>query len=209
MMPSWSRPLPRKCLRLFWSSSRPVAGADTWDVSGKGGGGGRASPPGGGEAPAAAALEELEMTRVAPPDAPVRVEPLAGLEHTRLPADRAAQSQWTAEAVPLERTQHEVDAEAQGAWEGEIEVDPGREPDSGERTPLPAETAICPWCGAASLAAICDGCGRRKARVAGPPPQERERASEEGTLTCPACFARVAREERCSDCGTPFPLQEL
>src|SRR6266478_5767743 len=25
-MPSWSRRLPRKCLRLFWSSSRPVAG---------------------------------------------------------------------------------------------------------------------------------------------------------------------------------------
>ena len=187
----------------------PVCDSDNLDDSAECVSCGKAFPSRAEDGRAAAALEELEMTQVAPPEAPVRVEPLAGLEHTRLPADRAAQSQWTAEAVPLERTQHEVDAEAQGAWEGEIEVDPGREPDSGERTPLPAETAICPWCGAASLAAICDGCGRRKARFAGPPPGQRQRASEEGTVTCPACFARVAREVRCSDCGTPFPLQEL
>ena len=81
--------------------------------------------------------------------------------------------------------------------------------DSGERTPLPTETAICPWCGAASLDAICDACGRRKARFNEPPPAEERRKSGEGTVTCPACFARVAREVRCSDCGMPFPLQEL
>src|SRR2546428_7343425 len=92
---------------------------------------GKAFPSRAEDGRAAAALEELEMAQVAPPEAPVRVEPLAGLEHTRLPADRAAQSQWTAEAMPLERTQHEVDAEAQGAWEGEIEVDPRPEPGSG------------------------------------------------------------------------------
>jgi len=28
-------------------------------------------------------------------------------------------------------------------------------------------------------------------------------------VTCPSCFARVAKEIRCSDCGVPFPLQEL
>ena len=99
-------------------------------------------------------------------------------------------------------------AKAQGARGGEIEVDRGREPDSGERTPVPTETATCPWCGTASPGAICDTCGRRKARFAEPPPEER-RASVEGTITCPACFARVAREVRCSDCGMPFPLQEL
>ena len=187
----------------------PVCDSDNLDDSAECVSCGKAFPSRAEDGRAAAALEELEMTQVAPPEAPVRVEPLAGLEHTRLPADRAAQSQWTAEAMPLERTQHEVDAEAQGAWEGEIEVDPGREPDSGERTPLPAETAICPWCGVASLAAICDGCGRRKARFAAPPSEAPQRASEEGSVTCPACFARVAREVRCSDCGTPFPLQEL
>src|SRR6266478_3948722 len=155
----------------------PVCDSDNLDDSAECVSCGKAFPSRAEDGRAAAALEELEMTQVAPPEAPVRVEPLAGLEHTRLPADRAAQSQWTAEAMPLERTQHEVDAEAQGAWEGEIEVDPGREPDSGERTALPAEAP--------------------------------QRASEEGSVTCPACFARVAREVRCSDCGMPFPLQEL
>src|SRR3989442_6239586 len=163
----------------------PVCDADNLHDSAECAGCGKAFPSRAEDGRAAAALEELEMTQVAPPDAPVRVEPLAGLEHTRLPADRAAQSQWTAEAVPLERTQHEVDAEAQGAWEGEIEVDPGREPDSGERTPLPAETAICPWCGAASLAAICDGCRPRKARFDAPSSLAAHRASQEARVNFP------------------------
>src|SRR5256885_423456 len=96
----------------------PVCDSDNLDDSAECVSCGKAFPSRAEDGRAAAALEELEMTQVAPPEAPVRVEPLAGLEHTRLPADRAAQSQWTAEAMPLERTQHEVDAEAQGAWEG-------------------------------------------------------------------------------------------
>jgi len=149
------------------------------------------------------------MTQVASADEAVRAEPLAGLEHTRLQEDRVAQPQWTGGALPLDRTQYQVDAGVPGGWSGDIELDSGREPDSGERTPVPTETATCPWCGTASLGAICDACGRRKARFAEPLPEKGRRASGEGTVTCPACFARVAREVRCSDCGMPFPLQEL
>jgi hypothetical protein len=149
---------------------------------------GKTFPSHAGSGGAAPALEDLEMTQVASPDGAVRAEPLAGLEHTRFQEDGVAQPQWTG---------------------GGIELDSGREPDSGERTAVPTETATCPWCGTASLGAICDACGRRKARCAEPPPEEEQRASGAGTVTCPACFARVAREVRCSDCGMPFPLQEL
>jgi hypothetical protein len=170
---------------------------------------GKAFPSRARDGGAAGTLEGLETTQFASPNEAVRTEPLAGLEHTRLPEDRSAQSQWTASAVPLERTQHEVGVAEQGAWSAGIEVDPGREADSGERTPVQAETAVCPWCGTPSIGAICDACGRRKARFAAPPPERERRAGGEGTVTCPACFARVAREVRCSDCGMPFPLQEL
>jgi len=187
----------------------PVCDADNLDDSPECTSCGKTFPSHAGDGAAAAALEELEMTQVASADEAVRAEPLAGLEHTRLQEDRVAQPQWTGGALPLDRTQHQVDAGAPGGWSGDIELDSGREPDSGERTPVPTDTATCPWCGTASLGAICDACGRRKARFAEPPPEEERRASGEGTVTCPACFARVAREVRCSDCGMPFPLREL
>src|SRR2546426_1606910 len=75
----------------------PVCDSDNLDDSAECVSCGKAFPSRAEDGRAAAALEELEMTQVAPPEAPVRVEPLAGLEHTRLPADRAAQSQWTAD----------------------------------------------------------------------------------------------------------------
>src|SRR5436190_966617 len=81
-------------------------------------------------------------------------------------------------------------------------------PGAGEDTPVADESSSCPWCGEASRGAICDACGRRKSSSAAPPPQSEAVASGE-TVTCPACFARVSREVRCSDCGMPFPLQEL
>src|SRR2546426_10905155 len=109
----------------------PVCDSDNLDDSAECVSCGKAFPSRAEDGRAAAALEELEMTQVAPPEAPVRVEPLAGLEHTRLPADRAAQSQWTAEAMPLERTQHEGDAEAQGAWGAGIGANPGAGPSGG------------------------------------------------------------------------------
>jgi hypothetical protein len=187
----------------------PICDADNLDDSPECTSCGGAFPSDAGDGGAASLLDDLEMTQVAPRDLPVRVEPLAGLEPTRVPEHRAAQPQSGARALPLERTQHAADGPAQGAWNGDVEVDPGREPDSGDRTPLPTETAICPWCGAASLDAICDACGRRKARFAAAPSEAGRRAGADGTVVCPACFARVAREVRCSDCGMPFPLQEL
>ncbi|HET9754678.1 MAG TPA: hypothetical protein VFP52_17030, partial [Myxococcales bacterium] len=101
-----------------------------------------------------------------------------------------------------------ADPDAVSSWTGEVELDLGRERDAGPRTPVPAETAVCPWCGAASLDAVCDGCGQRKQRYSAQPARE---ARPEGgdTVSCPSCFARVLPDARCSDCGTPFPLQEL
>src|SRR2546425_8370472 len=168
----------------------PVCEADNLDDAVECAGCGRmfASGPGVGEE--GGPLEGLETTHFAPTDA-APPESLPGVERTQLEADPQAASEWTAGELALESTQHEV---AVG-------------PTSRERTPV-AESASCPWCGEASLGAICDACGRRKARYAAPAP-EREAAVSGETVTCPACFARVSREVRCSDCGMPFPLQEL
>jgi hypothetical protein len=89
------------------------------------------------------------------------------------------------------------------------DLEPGRETDFGERTAAPPETATCPWCGTVSLALVCDSCGQRKWRYAAPAASEERKAVTAETVTCPSCLARVPREVRCSDCGAPFPLQEL
>jgi len=137
--------------------------------------------------PEAPPLEGLEMTQVASRDLETTPDPMPGLEMTQVEADPRAPQQW----VP-----------------GEIDVETGREV-AGDRTPVPDENATCPWCGANSLGALCDACGRRKSRYAPPPPKQRQRSGPPETVTCPSCFARVLREIRCSDCGLPFPLQEL
>ena len=114
------------------------------------------------------------------------VAPIEGLEPTQLaPADLAVEI----EALP--------------------DVEHTRLDEFGEPTPAPPETATCPWCGTRSLGAVCDSCGRRKSRYAAPPVAEERRAATGEIVTCPSCFARVAKEVRCSDCGVPFPLQEL
>jgi hypothetical protein len=131
-------------------------------------------------------VDGLEMTRLASTDMDVPSEPIPGLELTPLESDPRAPLQWTP---------------------GPLEVDPGREAPT-DRTPMPDESATCPWCGATSLGALCDACGRRKSRYAARP-ERRQQSGPPETVTCPACFARVLREIRCSDCGLPFPLQEL
>src|SRR5256712_13845489 len=113
----------------------PVCDSDNLDDSAECVSRGKAFPSRAEDGRAAAALEELEMTQVAPPEAPARVEPLAGLEHTRLPADRAAPSQWTAAATPPGRPPPQVDAAAPSAWAGATEDRPGRTPGSGAATP--------------------------------------------------------------------------
>jgi hypothetical protein len=185
----------------------PVCDAENLDDAVECAGCGRmfASGPGAGEADGP--LEGLETTRFAPTD-PARPESLPGVERTQIEADPRAASEWTAGELALESTQHEVAAGATTAWTPGGEIDRGRESTSGERTTVAAESASCPWCGETSPGAICDACGRRKSRYAAPA-REREAVASGETVTCPACFARVSREVRCSDCGMPFPLQEL
>lgn len=135
--------------------------------------------------------------------------PIEGIERTRLEEDAGAQPQWTAGPLELEPTAIQADAAATSSWTGEVEIDRGRDEDADPRTPAPSETATCPFCGVASLEAVCDGCGRRKVYYAA----ERERAPQLAAggeaVTCPSCFARVAKDARCSECGLPFPVQEL
>ena len=154
-------------------------------------------------------LDGLEVTQVASPDLSVEVSALPGLEGTQLEEDAGSPPQWTAGPLPLERTQHEAAAGATPAWTAELELDLGREADSGERTAMPPETATCPFCGAIALGAVCDACGRRKSRYLEPVAREEAVAVDGETVTCPSCFARVPQGIRCSDCGMPFPLQEL
>jgi|SRR4051794_7667789 hypothetical protein len=159
--------------------------------------------------PGSPAIEGLLPTQVAEAGLPVAVDAVPDLERTRLQHDAAAPLSWTAGPLALERTAFAEDPQAVSSWTGEVELDLGREGDDAPRTPAPAETAVCPWCGAASLGAVCDGCGRRKLRYSAPPERDVVRRQSGETVSCPSCFARVAQDDRCSDCGTPFPAQEL
>jgi hypothetical protein len=154
-------------------------------------------------------LEGLLPTREADRDLAVSAEIVPDLERTTIDQDAAAPLSWTAGPLALERTAVTADPDAVSSWTGGVELDLGRERDAGPRTPAPPETATCPWCGAASLDAVCDGCGQRKARYSAAPEREAARREAGETVSCPSCFARVPYDARCSDCGTPFPLQEL
>lgn len=137
------------------------------------------------------------------------VPPLPGIEQTRLlPADLALDVEPSFE---VERTPIEADPGAATTWTtGQLEIEPTLAPDDGERTPRGPETAACPWCGAPSVDAVCDGCGRRKNRYLAPVPETpRVRAAPGDRVMCPACFSKVSDGDRCSECGLPFPLQEI
>lgn len=153
-------------------------------------------------------LEGLEATPLAPADLAVHVEPLPGVERTQLESQMDVAQHWTAGPIALERTAHDAAPDTPAAAGADMEVDLGRADEVGERTAAPAETAICPFCGTPSLDPICDTCGRRKFAFAAAVEQTVRAATGETTV-CPACFARVAKDVRCSDCGMPFPLQEL
>jgi hypothetical protein len=129
----------------------------------------------------------LEQTQLAEKDLPVRAETVPGVEHTQLEADPEAPLNWTTGNTPL---------------------DSGREADDGVRTPAPQDDGTCPWCGSPSTDAVCGSCGRRRSRYTAGGPAGPVETSDE-TMMCPACFARVPHTSRCSECGTPFPLQEL
>ena len=168
---------------------------------------GKALGTSGGAGDDVSLLDGLEPTQVAPADLAVHVDPLPGVEHTQLEPQMDVAQNWSAGPIPLERTGHDPTADAPARAAADAQLDLGRERDSGERTPAPAETAVCPWCGTPSLDAICDACGRQKFRST---PVVEETAALTGEIAvCPSCFARVAKDVRCSDCGMPFPVQEL
>jgi hypothetical protein len=134
-----------------------------------------------------AVIAELEQTQLAPPGLAVALEVVPGVEHTQIEADPAAPVNWVA---------------------GEVALDRGRDEDHDPRTPAPQDTGICPWCNAPSTGAVCDNCGRRRSRYSAPPAVA-QRAANDDTVLCPACFARVATGPRCVECGVPFAVVEL
>jgi hypothetical protein len=149
-------------------------------------------------------LEGLEQTLQAPVDA--AVERVPELEQTAL-APRSLRVP-EGERLPVDRTAHETDGAVQNWSPGPLEVERGRDEDSGPRTAAPVDSGACPWCGAASASAICDSCGRHRARYFAPPvPPPDSQASESDSVLCPACFARVAAGTRCAECGVPLPLR--
>lgn len=165
---------------------------------------GRTLAAAGSDDGAVGALAGIERTLADP--VAVETSAIAGLEPTALAGrDVAVEDQRVA---ALEPTQLDADPAARSNWTTAVELDSGREMDLEPRTPAPAESAACPYCGTASLGAVCDGCGRRKARFAGPRALAGIAASGE-TRLCPACFARVPASARCEECGVPFPLAEL
>jgi hypothetical protein len=126
-----------------------------------------------------ALMPELEHTQIASRNLRVADERVPDLQLTRIEADAAAQSSWTA---------------------GRLELESGREPDSSPRTPPPEDHGDCPWCGAQSQGAVCDSCGRRRSKYTDAAPCVRAAASTD-TVLCPACFARVPADARCAECG--------
>ncbi len=151
---------------------------------------------------------------------------LVGLEHTlqdaaEVQVDRLPELELTAlasrslraplERLEVERTPFEPDPAAPVAWSaGPLELDTGREPEDGARTPAPIDAGECPWCGAASGDAVCGSCGRHRARHFAPPIPPPDGAAPGGEhVLCPACFARVADAIRCAECGVPLPIREL
>jgi hypothetical protein len=135
-------------------------------------------------------LPEVEFTPVARKDLAVAVEIMKDVERTPIEADPDAVSHWSTAGVDL---------------------DLGRAPDDGVRTPAPQDAKLCPWCGVASDGAVCDSCGRRKIRylqaVAAGPEAAADPNAEK--VHCPACLSRVMPGPRCSECGLPFPIAEI
>src|SRR5918911_1660557 len=144
----------------------------------------------------APALDGLEPTLQEPADAVL--ERLPGLEPTMV-ASRDVRI--VEERLPVERTPHESNGAPVNWVPGQFELDRGREPAIGERTPAPANGSTCPWCGADSTSAVCDACGRSGTRYTA----ESDKAASTETILCPGCLARVPPHIRCEECGVPLP----
>jgi hypothetical protein len=158
-----------------------------------------------------------------PTDVPGFAPPIEGLEETlHAPVDAAAlalpELEQTAlsprslrvpeERLAVERTAHEAEDAATNWMPGPLDLESGREEDSEARTAAPIDSGACPWCGAASSSAVCDSCGRHRARFfVSPLPPPGAEAPQPEVVLCPACFARVASGARCAECGVPLPLR--
>jgi hypothetical protein len=133
-------------------------------------------------------LSEVELTQLAPKDLKIAVETVPGVERTPIEADPAAPINW----IP-----------------GNVDLDFGREPDDGVRTPAPQDAKICPWCAVPSDGVVCDNCGRRKTRYLRPAAAPEAASANAELVHCPACLSRVAPGPRCTECGLPFPVTEI
>ena len=146
-------------------------------------------------------IEGFEPTLQEP--ARVDVEQVPGLEPTQVASPGL---RVTAERLAVERTPHESNGAPVQWVPGQMEIERGREAHSGERTPAPAESDRCPWCGAISQSAVCDTCGRARARSLAA--SERDAARAGDFVLCPACLARVFPGVRCVECGVPLPARD-
>src|SRR3954447_16069297 len=79
-------------------------------------------------------IEGLEPTPLAPPDLAVHVDPLPGVEHTHFGPQMDVAQYWTAGPIALERTGHDAAADAPAGEGAGLDLDSGREQDTGERT---------------------------------------------------------------------------
>ena len=143
-------------------------------------------------------------------DLVVDVAPIEGLEETL--HDPLESATGPVAMIPeLERTQIEADPDAVSFWGGGVDpdLDLGREPADGQRTPAPQDTGLCPWCTAPATGAVCDNCGRRRSRYTVPLATAQVARAQDDTVLCPACFARVPTGARCLECGVPFAVVEL
>ena len=150
-------------------------------------------------------VEGLEETLHAPVDA--AVQELQALEQ---PAVAPRSLRVPEERLAVEGTAHEDEGEWTNWTPGPLDLETGRDEDAGPRTAAPVDSGVCPWCGAASSSAVCDSCGRHRARyfVSPLPPPDAEAPQPEAVL-CPACFARVVAAARCAECGVPLPLRSI
>jgi hypothetical protein len=150
-------------------------------------------------------IDGLERTLHDPAEAPVGQVP--DLEQTAL-ASRSLRA--PEEPLEVERTRLEANGAPENWSPGPLELERGRDEDQGPRTPAPVDSGACPWCGAAGSSAVCDSCGRHRARFFAPPlpPPDASARPPPTILLCPACFARVPAGVRCAECGVPLPVRE-
>ena len=152
------------------------------------------APPVDGLEPTLHAAAEAQVERV-PELEPTAVAPRS----LRAPEER----------LEVERTPYEASGDPQNWSPGPLELESGRDEDTDPRTPPPVDSGACPWCGAVSASALCDSCGRQRARYFAPPlPAPDAQASAGDAVLCPACFARVAPGARCAECGVPLPVRQ-